>query len=202
MKRRGFDIDIDVPPNVDKGGIGVRQIIYDEDNKRIRPHPSGVIIEPVPVDAITGNSCIDYNDADALGIYSVDILTNTVYSSFKNKDEVLKYAEQEPNWDMLLDDEVIKQLPHVAGNADVLKRIAPRSVIELADVLALIRPSKMKFIDDYCKPSLRRSVRRSLYVPPKVGGIYFKKSHAIGYAVMIICVINKIRAMDAFLRYG
>lgn len=187
--RRSFDVDIDVCSDVDRGSIGTRAIVYNEENKKILPHPSGVYLEKVPVDLLTGNASFDYKQGDALGYFKVDILTNTSYDSFKTKKEVLECMEKEPSWDLLHKLEVVEKLPHVAKHFEMLKKISPTSVESLADCLALIRPGKAHLVDEYLEDPDK--VRPRLYTRPKEG-IYFKKSHAISYALMIVCVLNKV----------
>lgn len=190
--RRSFDVDIDVCSDTDRNKIGVRAIVYNEENKKILPHPSGVYLEKVPVDLLTGNAAFDYNEGDALGYFKVDILTNTSYDSFKTKKELLECMVTEPDWDLLHKREIVEKLPHVSKHFDMLKKISPTSVESLADCLALIRPGKSHLVEEYLESP--ETVRPRLYSRPKEG-VYFKKSHAISYALMIVCVLNKVHSV-------
>lgn len=187
--RRSFDVDIDVCSDVDRASIGVRAIVYNEENKKILPHPSGVYLENVPVDLMTGFASFDYKHGDSLGYFKVDILTNTSYDPFKSKEELLECMEQEPSWELLHKREVVERLPHISKHFDMLRKVSPTSVETLADCLALIRPGKAHLVDEYLESP--DTVRHRLYTRPKEG-IYFKKSHAVSYALMIVCVLNKV----------
>lgn len=197
--RRTFDVDIDVKGGVERSEWGVRCSIYDEDSKRLSPHPSGVIIEDVPTDPITRLSCIDYKECDRLGLYKVDILTNTSYNNFESHEEMEKYRDSPTNWELLLDENVCKSLPHVANHYDVVKLIKPKSVEELAHVLALVRPGKKHLLDDYMNPVKKKLTINNIFRDTK-DGMYFKKSHAISYAVMIVTVLNKLQT--TMIMYG
>jgi hypothetical protein len=190
-----FDVDIDVSTNTDRSKFGTRAMVYNEKNQRVLQHPSGVYLEPVPIDPLTLSAAIDYKYADSVGFLKVDILNNTVYDKFATKSEVIEAIETEPNWELLNDPSVISVLPHVGKHVDLMMDLKPRSIDDLADVLALIRPGKSHLIERYKKN--KSSTRRMLYVKPVDKNLnYFKKAHAISYAYMIVCsmfVINKRR---------
>lgn len=197
---RSFDVDIDVQSTTPKEKYGIRGMVYNRDTQRIRPHPSGFyhLTDPIPVDPITGNAAIDYEEAEEMGFYKIDLLSNSVYDSFSSRQEVLDAIDIEPDWDKLLDEHFVSKLPHIANHFDIVKKIQPRSVIELADVLALIRPGKSHLLEDYLRN--RKQARRNLYKETAEWnkGMYFKKSHAVGYAVMIVCYMNKITNKTVF----
>lgn len=189
-----FDIDIDVKSHTRKEEFGIRAIIYDEVSKEIRVHPSGVYInDGMRIDPETGYATIDYNDAES-GFNKVDLLTNTVYDDFKTKDEVLETLKEDPNWGLLEDRDVVRQLPHLANHYDLLQLTKPKSVMELADVLALIRPGKIHLIEAYIKD--RENTRINLYRRPTNEQYWFKKSHAVAYAKTIIVKMNLINRRD------
>lgn len=193
MKRRPFDIDIDVSSSCKKDQYGIRAMVYNEETNKVLPHPSGYYLEEIPVDAQTGLASIPYEKAEEYGFIKVDLLTNTAYDGFASKADVLTAAEKEPDWKMLTKREIVEKLPHLGKHYDELQRFRCDSVESLADFLALIRPGKIHLMDEYLKNP--KTIRRWLYVKPK-DGIYFKKSHAISYALMIACVMNNMRESD------
>lgn len=184
-KRRTFDVDIDVASKTAKDPYGIRAMVSKNDS--ITAHPSGYYMEDVPVDTITGLCAFDSEYGDSVGFQKVDLLSNTTYDMFKSKDDVLSCME-EPSWDLFLEEDIVEKLPHLSKHYDLLVRIRPKSIDDLADILALIRPAKMHMVDDYVKN--RKKTRRNLYKRSK--GHYFKKAHAYSYAMMIICVVNKL----------
>jgi len=182
------DIDIDVASRTNKSVYGVRAIIYDDDKHRIKPHPSGYYVDTnIPVDNETGMAAIEYKNSEELGFSKIDLLTATAYDSFKTKQEVLD-ALKNPDWKLLEDRSYVEKLPQVGKHFDLVEKIKPQSIQELADVLALIRPDKKHLIDNYI--ANRGRVRPNIYRKGK-GGYMFKKAHAIAYAHQIVCLMNK-----------
>jgi len=198
MTKKIGDIDIDLKSRTEKGEYGVRAIIHDQDRNRIKPHPSGHYINSnIPVDGVTGMAAIDHKDADELGFAKIDLLTNTSYDMFSSKQDVLDSLHKEPDWNLLLDEKFLKTLPQIGNHFDLVNKVKPKSIEDLADVLALMRPGKTHLLKSYLRN--KDKVRPNLYRKPK-SGFTFKKSHAIAYAAMIVCVMNK-QFDNRLLRY-
>lgn len=193
MKSANWDIDIDVHSGVDRNTYGTRAMIYNEEQETITPHPSGVYLDDVPVDEMTGNAAFDHKERFAANLVNVDILTNTSYDRFTSKEEVIEMSKKEPNWDLLKQEKTVRKLPHISKHFELIEDLDIKSVDDLADALALIRPGKAHLLETYKEN--KKSVRRQLYVRPSNGQPYFKKSHAYSYAVMIVAILNK---MDLF----
>ncbi len=189
--RRTFDVDIDVNAKCNRTEYGTRAMVYNEDAMRILPHPSGVYLETVPVDAQTGLCAFDYKYGDEAGFIKVDILTNRTYDIFSSKQELTRFSLMEPDWSWLMDETFVEKLPHISKHFDVVTKIQPKSVEELADLIALIRPAKISLIPQYRKATA--AVKRRLYSRPLDGTAYFKKSHAVAYAIMIVAYMNKLK---------
>lgn len=195
--RRVWDIDIDVNSKCDRGQYGTRAMIYNDSVEKVLPHPSGVYLEDVPIDHMTGNCAFDHKLGDEQGFMKIDLLTNTSYDRFRSKQDLLDSIDAEPDWDMLLSEEVVASLPHIGKHYDVVARIKPDSTEALADVLALIRPGKIHYLENYIQHP--KAIRRELYRKPANGKPYFKKSHAISYALMIVAIINKMKNPGHFI---
>lgn len=185
-----WDIDIDVSSGVDRNMFGTRAMIYNEEQETVTPHPSGVYIDDVSVDGLTGNAAFDHKEPLCDGLIVVDILTNTSYDKFASKAEVIEMSQKEPNWGLLKDEKTVKKLPHINKHFDMIRELEITSVDDLADALALIRPGKIHLLEAYKEN--KKSVRRQLYVRSSNKQPYFKKSHAYSYAVMIVAILNKI----------
>ena len=95
--------------------------------------------------------------------------------------------ETEPLWELLLQDEFVNLLFHLTGHGDILRKTLPTSVEQLAAVLSMIRPSKRYLIG---KPWT--TVMNEIWIPPEDGSFYFKKAHAISYAMAIVVQMNLI----------
>jgi DNA polymerase III alpha subunit len=63
----------------------------------------------------------------------------------------------------------------------------PTTVEQLAAVLAMIRPAKRYLIGKEWT-----TVMNEVWTKPKDGSYYFKKSHAIAYAVAVVVHMNLI----------
>lgn len=188
-----FDVDIDTKTSTKREDYGTLAMIYNQEQERISPHPSGVYLEDVPIDQLTNLCAFDYKYGDCRGIMKVDILHNSTYDIFKSKQEVLDAVDNDIEWSILEKKEVVETLPHIAKHFETVSKLKPKSVEDLADVLALIRPGKTHLIQDYIDDKQR--TRKNLYKRPKTG-MYFKKSHAISYAMMIkVLIYRKHQAM-------
>lgn len=192
-KVRIFDVDIDCSSKTERGSYGPRSMVYNADSCKILPHPSGVYLDKIPLDPETGLAAIEHKEAAALGFIAVDILTNTSYDRFTSKDEVVRLSRTEPNWAMLRKESFVEKLPHIGNHFDVVSQVEPKSIDDLADILALIRPGKRPLLDRYLKN--KKATRRELYKRSANGQAYFKKAHSYSYALMIITIMNK---MDLF----
>ena len=74
---------------------------------------------------------------------------------------------------------------HIAGHHELCQKLQPKSAIQLAAVLAIIRPGK-RYLADKTWPEIHAEVWKK----PEDGSYYFKKSHAVSYAVAVIVHMN------------
>jgi DNA polymerase III alpha subunit len=94
---------------------------------------------------------------------------------------------QEPVWDLLLDDSFTELLFHVNGHGSILRQMKPTSIEQLSAVLAVIRPAKRYLIGkDW------NTVIQEVWQKPTNNEYYFKKSHAVAYATAIVVQMNLI----------
>ena len=102
---------------------------------------------------------------------------------------------QEPDWDMLKDPKVVENLFHLNGHYNIVSKLEPRTIEQLAAVLAIIRPAKRGLMYKDWKDILKE-----VWVKPTDGSYFFKKSHAISYAVAVVVHMNllceKIISLD------
>lgn len=150
-------------------------------------HKTGVYFHPVPVNPFTGWCDLDFKEAEEAGFFKVDLLNVSLYQQVKSKKHLEQLANQEPLWDLLQDDQFVNLLFHLNGHGDVLKKTCPTSVEQLAAVLAMIRPAKRYLIG---KPWT--TIMKEVWTKPENGEYYFKKAHAIAYAVAIVAQMNLI----------
>ena len=185
-----MDVDIDTPPSVDIKAIfpeWTRASLVKDGV--LRPHPCGYYPQAIARDPITGLAAIPYEEAERLGYFKIDFLHLSVYEHFKSRAEILELLKVEPDWGLLLIPSQQVKLFQLSKHGDILSVVRPRSVEELADVLALIRPGKKQLLKLYL--SHRDATRRTLYAKDE-SGYSFKKSHAIAYALVIVLQLHLI----------
>ena len=157
------------------------------DNGKIVKHNTGVYLHEVPVDPISGLCAVTYDRADAEGYFKIDFLNVGIYKGVRDEEHLVYLMNQEPLWDLLLDDEFTNNLFHVNGHGSILRQMKPDSIEKLAAVLAVIRPAKRYLIGkDW------NTVLQDVWIKPTNNEYYFKKSHAIAYAQAIVVQMNLI----------
>jgi len=95
--------------------------------------------------------------------------------------------ETEPLWELLEQDDFSDLLFHVNGHGQILRQMKPRSIPQLAAVLAMIRPAKRHLVG---KPW--EEVMQQVWQKPENNEYFFKKSHATAYAAAVVVQMNLI----------
>ena len=158
-----------------------------EDNGTFKKHNTGVYCTSIPHNPITGLSTIDYKSAEKRGYFKLDFLNVSVYEGVNSKEHLNNLMRTEPLWDLLEQDEFTNMLFHVNGHGAILREMKPRSIEELAAVLAMIRPAKRHLIGkDW------NVVKKEVWQKPEGDEYYFKKAHAIAYAHVVVVQMNLI----------
>ena len=98
-----------------------------------------------------------------------------------------KLISTEPMWELLEHQEVVEQLFHINNHFDIVKQYKPKSIEQLAMILAMIRPGKRHLVG-----KTWAEVEADVGVKPKGNTYFFKKSHSYGYALAIIVQLNLI----------
>lgn len=177
-----MDIDIDLRSDFKLERIFSNAIpasIVEKDE--LKRHVVGAYFQTIPKDPLSGLSAIPYEEAEELGYLKIDFLNLSLLQHFESKEEVLWFARREPNWKLLKDREFVEKLFHIAKHYDMVDKVKPTSILELADILALIRPGKTILLDKYLKN--KKLVRTELYTKRQDSDL--RKSHALAYAVNI-----------------
>lgn len=183
-----MDIDIDVPSTfkADKLFNIVKASTVEKNN--LKQHQVGVYFQTMPKDPITGLAAIPYNEAEEYGFTKIDMIHLTLLNQFSSKEEMLALMEIEPKWELLENREFVSKLFHLKDQFELVYKVKPKSVIEIADVLALIRPGKTMLADKYIRN--KNIVRKELYVKRAKGDM--RKSHAVAYALLIVIQMNML----------
>ena len=157
-------------------------------NEEIEKHKTGVYFHSIPKDPVTGYASIDYKKAEDRGCFKIDCLNVNIYKAVKSEEELVKLMIEEPDWTMLKDKNTVDQLFHLNGHFDIVSKLEPQNIEQLAAVLAIIRPAKRNLMHKYWKDILQE-----VWVKPKDGSYFFKKSHAVAYAQAIVVQMNILR---------
>lgn len=148
-------------------------------------HNTGVYFQFLPWDWNKNLSSVGYESAETQGYFKIDLLNVHLYKQVRSEDHLNQLLAQEPIWEMLEHDDIVNQLIHLNGNYEVVSRLKPRSILELAACLAIIRPAKRYLVDkDWA------TIFSEVWTAPPAGGYYFKKAHALAYAHLVVVHMN------------
>jgi len=151
------------------------------------PHNTGIYLQSIPVNPITNLSTIDYKTAEDRGYFKLDFLNVSIYKDVRDEEHLKTLMETEPLWDLLEQDDFSSLLFHVNGHGSILRQMKPTSILQLAAVLAMIRPAKRHLIGkDWT------TVMTTIWTKPEDGEYYFKKAHAVAYAMAVVVQMNLI----------
>ena len=156
-------------------------------NGETRNHASGVYMQNIPMDPFTGRSTIEYKEAEELGYFKIDLLNNSIYDGVKDEQHLDRLLGIEPNWELLEYEEFVSNLSQVSNYPDLLRKLKPKSIDQLAMVLAIIRPSKV-----HLQTKSWDEIEKEVWVKPTDGQYYYKKSHSVAFAASIVVQMNLI----------
>ena len=158
-----------------------------KDNK-IEKHKTGVYFHAIPSDPINGYATLDYKKAEDRGYFKIDCLNVNIYKNVKSEQELVELMIEEPDWDMLKDPKVVENLFHLNSHYNIVSKLEPKNIEQLAAVLAIIRPAKRGLMyKDWT------DILKEVWVKPTDGSYFFKKSHAVAYAHAIVVQLNLIK---------
>jgi DNA polymerase III alpha subunit len=150
-------------------------------------HNTGIYVQSIPYDPVSNLAGIDYKDAEERGYFKIDFLNVGIYKGVKNEEHLIQLMEIEPLWELLLQDEFTDLLFHLKGHGNIIRKTQPTSVEQLAAVLAMIRPAKRYLIG-----KTWTEIMMDIWTKPENNEYYFKKPHAIAYAMAVVVQMNLI----------
>lgn len=150
-------------------------------------HASGVYVTDIPQDPYTGIASLDYHEAEDRGYVKLDFLNVSLYNQVQSEAHLVELMSREPEWDKLYDREFCSQLIHIGNHYDTLISMpeAVNSIPRMAMFLAVIRPAKRHLIGKNWK-----DVATTIWDKPTDGSYYFKRSHSISYAHLVVVHMN------------
>ena len=95
---------------------------------------------------------------------------------------------EEPNWAMLKDKKIVDELFHLNGHYNIVSKLEPKNIEQLAAILAMIRPAKR-----YLTYKNWNEILKEVWIKPTDNSYFFKKSHAVAYAQAIVVQMNLIQ---------
>ena len=186
------DIDIDLPDRdqllklID--AVPARQT---QDGK-IRKHNSGVYVTDIPYDPVHECAAIDYESAEQLGYFKIDLLNMSVYNLVNSPNHYEQLLAQEPPWARLWTDTAwASQLVHVGNYTGLLATMRPDSIPRMAAFISIIRPGKAHLQN---KPWAE--VFDTVWDGDASRGFVFKKAHALGYSKLVALHMNLLNSAD------
>jgi len=174
------DIDID---------FADRDIVLSKIQHRVakldseKKHNTGVYVTEIPHNPVDNLSTIDYKNAEDRGYFKLDFLNVSIYKDIQDETHLMSLMQKEPLWELLEHEEFVDQVFHLSGHSSLLKQLKPTSVEQLAATLAIIRPAKRHLADKNWQ-----TILKAVWIKPENGEYYFKKAHAVSYA--IACVVH------------
>src|SRR5210317_1057099 len=176
------DIDID---------FADREIILNQVKHRIaklptgKKHNTGVYVTEIPHNPVDNLSTIDYETAEDRGYFKLDFLNVSIYKGVKDETHLESLMRKEPLWELLEHEDFSEKVFHLNGHSSLLKQLKPTSVEQLAATLAIIRPAKRHLADkDW------QTIMNEVWTKPTNGEYYFKKAHAVSYAMACVVHMN------------
>lgn len=158
-----------------------------KEGNEFKKHNTGIYVTSIPRDARLNTSTIDYKEAEDRGYFKIDFLNVGIYEGIRNEEHLTHLMNQEPLWELLEDDSFTDLLFHVNGYGNLLRQMKPRSIEELAMLLALIRPAKR-----HLAGMTWTEIGQEIWKKPENGDYYFKKAHAVAYAQAVVVQMNLI----------
>ena len=178
------DIDID---------FADRDVILDKIDHRVakldtgKKHNTGVYVTECPHNPVDNLSTIDYKSAEDRGYFKLDFLNVSIYKDVRDETHLMSLMRKEPLWELLEHKDFVDQVFHLSGHDSLLKQLKPTSVSQLAATLAIIRPAKRHLADkDW------QTIMKEVWTKPTNGEYYFKKAHAVSYAMACVVHMNLI----------
>ena len=179
------DVDIDF---VDRDKVlklfeHIPATIMKED--KIEKHKTGVCFHKIPKNPITGHASLDYKKAEDRGYFKIDCLNVSIYKDIKDEEQLVELMIKEPDWRILNEKCYVDELFHLNGHFNIVSKLKPQSIEQLAAVLAIIRPAKRHLLNKSWD-----EIMKDVWVRPTDGSYFFKKSHAVAYAQAIVVQMN------------
>jgi hypothetical protein len=176
------DIDID---------FADRDIILSQLEHRVaklntgKKHNTGIYATEIPHNPIDNLATVEHKAAEERGYFKLDFLNVSIYKDVRDEAHLTELMEREPIWQLLEHEDFSEKVFHLNGHSSLLKVLKPSSVSQLAATLAIIRPAKRHLANNSWE-----AIMKEVWIKPINGEYYFKKAHAVSYAMACVVHIN------------
>jgi len=152
-----------------------------------KKHNTGVYANEIPHNPVDGLSTIEHKTAEERGYFKLDFLNVSIYKEVNNEAHLTELMERKPLWELLEHEDFSDNVFHLNGHDELLKQLKPTSVQQLAATLAIIRPAKRHLANKNWE-----TIMKEVWIKPTNGDYFFKKAHAVGYAMACVVHMNLI----------
>jgi len=182
------DVDIDMPDREALLGVidHIKASQFVETKKDIVPHNTGIYLQNIPVDFVSGCASFPYDVAEELGYFKIDLIPYGIYNDVASREDLVEMVEiaESPDfpYELFLDERFFQgnnRLTHLGNYLELCKQYPPKSVMDVAILISLIRPAKKHLIGEKWE-----TICNDVWI--KTDDYGFKKSHAIGYALAVM----------------
>jgi len=181
---KSTDIDIDLPARSEL--LKLIKFTSARLDTTGRQHNSGIYVTDIPYDAVNDCAAINYESAEQRGYFKIDLLNVSVYKMIRDLEHYQDMLNKEPNWKKLHEDpEWASKVIHIGNYTDLLARMKPDNIQKMAAFISIIRPGKA-----HLQKRSWSEVFDTVWDGDSSKGFVFKKSHSIGYAVLIKLHMN------------
>ena len=160
-----------------------------ENNGQVRRHNSGVYPTDIPWDPVNACASIEYQTAEQLGYFKIDLLNMSVYQLIRDSEHYEEMLKMDPPWHRLLEKDFCEQIVHIGNHYELVRELQPETIPRMAMFLAVIRPAKR-----HLAPGGWPAIAKDIWTRPDDDSYFFKKSHAVGYAQLVALHMNLIHS--------
>ena len=178
------DIDID---------FADRDVVLNKIKHRVaklntgKKHNTGIYTTEIPHNPVDNLSTIEHKTAEDRGYFKLDFLNVSIYDKVRDEEHLRHLMNKEPLWELLEEKDFCDLVFHVSGHHELIKKLKPKNIPQLAAVLAIIRPAKRYLLNkDW------QTILNEVWIKPEDDSYYFKKAHAIAYATSVVVHMNLI----------
>ena len=182
------DADIDVKERERAAGLFQEAVVASQvKDDRLVKHNTSLHFQRIPQDPDTGLSAFPYQVAEEFGYHKVDIIPNHVYDQIHSEEELQRLIDADVNWDWFQDERFfgVGGLTHIGSYRRLCQKFPPRSLLDVAALLAIIRP-RMRHLQVECHTidEVKKRCWNKDEGPQKE--YFFKKSHSVAFAMLVL----------------